>query len=96
MRKLSIAYGSSCHAKRWVNQQVTFDELCERLSQTVRTPETVEEYPKLPKSERDRAKDKGGFVGEAERRAAQKGHGGRALHADAGCRPCGHWLHRQL
>ena len=50
MRKLSIAYGSSCHAKRWVNQQVTFDELCERLSQTVRTPETVEEYPKLPKS----------------------------------------------
>jgi predicted P-loop ATPase len=46
-----------------VNQQVTFDELCERLSQTVRTPETVEEYPKLPKSERDRAKDKGGFVG---------------------------------
>lgn len=44
MRKLSIAYGSSCHAKRWVNQQVTFDELCERLSQTVRTPETVEEY----------------------------------------------------
>ena len=63
MRKLSIAYGSSCHAKRWVNQQVTFDELCERLSQTVRTPETVEEYPKLPKCERDRAKDKGGFVG---------------------------------
>ena len=63
MRKLSIAYGSSCHAKRWVNQQVTFDELCERLSQTVRTPETVEEYPKLPKAERDRAKDKGGFVG---------------------------------
>lgn len=63
MRKLSIAYGSSCHAKRWVNQQVTFDELCERLSQTVRTPETVEEYSKLPKSERDRAKDKGGFVG---------------------------------
>ena len=67
MRKLSIAYGSSCHAKRWVNQQVTFDELCERLSQTVRTPETVEEYPKLPKSERDRAKDKGGFVGEIGR-----------------------------
>ena len=63
MRKLSIAYGSSCHAKRWVNQQVTFDELCERLSHTARTPETVEEYPKLPKAERDRAKDKGGFVG---------------------------------
>ena len=27
------------------------------------TSETVEEYPKLPKAERDRAKDKGGFVG---------------------------------
>ena len=63
MRKLSIACGSSCYAKKWVNQQVTFDEFCGRLAHTVRTPETVEEYPKLPKAERDRAKDKGGFVG---------------------------------
>ena len=29
----------------------------------IRTTETVEEYPKLKKDDRDRAKDKGGFVG---------------------------------
>jgi predicted P-loop ATPase len=51
MRDLSIAYGNSCMAKTWSNKT------------TVRTTETVQEYPKLPKAERDRAKDKGGYVG---------------------------------
>jgi len=63
MRELKIAYGGSCFAKVWSNKIITFDELCDRLSNTIRTPETVEEYPRLPKKERDRAKDKGGFVG---------------------------------
>jgi len=63
MRELKIAYGSSCFAKVWSNKKVTFNDLCQRLSTTVRTPETVEEYPRLPKKDRDRAKDKGGFVG---------------------------------
>ena len=63
MRELKIAYGSSCFAKVWSNKTITFDALCERLKNTIRTPETVEEYPKLSKADRDRAKDKGGFVG---------------------------------
>ena len=63
MRELKIAYGSSCFAKVWSNKTITFDALCERLKNTIRTPETVEEYPKLSKTERDRAKDKGGMVG---------------------------------
>ena len=63
MRELKIAYGSSCFAKVWSNKTITFDALCERLRNTIRTPETVEEYPKLSKVERDRAKDKGGMVG---------------------------------
>ena len=63
MRELKIAYGSSCFAKVWSNKTITFDALCERLKNTIRTPETVEEYPKLSKVERDRAKDKGGMVG---------------------------------
>ena len=63
MRKLSIAYGNSCTAKVWSNKTITFDELCARLENTIRTTETVEEYPKLKKNERDQAKDKGGFVG---------------------------------
>ncbi len=63
MRNLPVAYGNSCFAKTWPNKAITFDELCTRLEQTIRTTESVEEYPKLAKAERDRIKDKGGFVG---------------------------------
>ena len=73
-RELKIAYGSSCFAKVWSNKTITFDALCQRLETTIRTPETVEEYPKMSKPERDRAKDKGGMVGgwlrEGRRKAA--------------------------
>lgn len=62
MRKLKIAYGNSCFAKKWSNKTISFEELCRRLATTVRTTETVEEYPKLPKTDRDRIKDIGGFV----------------------------------
>ena len=63
MRNLPVAYGNSCFAKKWPNKTITFDELCARLEQTIRTTESVEEYQKMPKAERDRIKDKGGFVG---------------------------------
>lgn len=63
MRDLPIAYGNSCYAKTWSNKTIRFDALCDRLSATIRTSETAEEYPKLAKADRDRAKDKGGFVG---------------------------------
>lgn len=63
MRELPIAYGNSCYAVKWSNKSITFDDLCDRLKSTVRTSETAEEYPTLPKTERDRIKDKGGFVG---------------------------------
>ena len=63
MRNLPVAYGNSCFAKTWPNKAITFDELCVRLEQTIRTTESVEEYQKMPKAERDRIKDKGGFVG---------------------------------
>ena len=62
MRELNIAYGNSCHAKTWSNKTTTFDALCDRLSTTIRTTESVQEYPKLPKAQRDKVKDKGGFV----------------------------------
>ena len=63
MRNLPVAYGNSCFAKTWTNKSTTFDELCVRLEQTIRTTESAEEYPALTKTERDRIKDKGGFVG---------------------------------
>ena len=63
MRNLPIAYGNSCYAKTWANKTTSWDELCGRLETTIRTTETAEEYPKMKKDDRDRAKDKGGFVG---------------------------------
>ena len=63
MRDLAIAYGNSCSAKNWPNKTIRFEELCSRLKHTIRTSETAQEYPKLPKAERDKVKDKGGFVG---------------------------------
>ena len=63
MRDLNIAYGNSCMAKKWSNKTITFGELCGRLENTIRTTETVEEYQKMKRAEREAAKHKGGFVG---------------------------------
>lgn len=62
MRDLNIAYGNSRTAKFWSNKTIKFDELCDRLRSPIYTSETAEEYPKLPKGQRDEIKDKGGFV----------------------------------
>ena len=63
MRDLNIAYGNSCMAKKWSNKTISWEALGERLKTTIRTPETVEEYGKMKKADKDAAKDKGGFVG---------------------------------
>ena len=62
MRDLPISYGNSCHAKFWSNKTIRWKELCEKLKTTIRTTETAEEYSKMRKSDREAAKDKGGFV----------------------------------
>lgn len=72
MRELAIAYGSSRMSKKWSNKIISYEALCERLSTTVRTSETVEEYPKLAKSERDSIKDNGGFVGGTLKKGKRK------------------------
>ena len=63
MRELSIAYGNNCYAKIWSNKMTSWDDLCRRLSTTIRTTESAEEYPNMKKADRDTVKDKGGFVG---------------------------------
>jgi len=63
MRELKIALGNSRQAKYWSNKTMSFEEICNRLKTPIRTTETSEEYPKLPKGQRDDIKDKGGFVG---------------------------------
>ncbi|MCD7812190.1 MAG: virulence-associated E family protein, partial [Ruminococcus sp.] len=57
-----IAYGNSRNAAFWSNKTITFDELCDRLKEPIRTSESAEEYPELTKVQRDEIKDKGGFV----------------------------------
>lgn len=62
MRQLAIAYGNNRQAKTWVNKTITFDDLKERLKNTIRTSESAEEYAKFNKAKRDSVKDHGGFV----------------------------------
>ncbi len=63
MRDLPIAFGNSCQAKVWSNKKASFNDLKTRLCVTIRTPESVEEYAKFNKANKDKAKDHGGFVG---------------------------------
>lgn len=49
--------------KKWKNKDISWEDLCARCSNTIRTTETVEEYRKLKKGQQDAIKDVGGFVG---------------------------------
>ena len=60
---LTIATGRSRKELEWKNREMLWSELLKKLSKTVRTRETSEEYKKLPKADRDTIKDVGGFVG---------------------------------
>lgn len=62
MSKLKISYGRSRFEKRWKNGEVGIDELFERYRTPIRTPETVAEYQKMSKADRDNTKDVGGAV----------------------------------
>lgn len=60
---MKIAVGNSRMDKKWKNREITWEGLCQRVSTTIRTTETVEEYRKLKKGSQDAIKDVGGFVG---------------------------------
>ena len=62
-RKLLIAVGRSRKAVSWQNKEYRWSELLDKLASTTRTRETVAEFARLPKAERDTIKDIGGFVG---------------------------------
>jgi hypothetical protein len=49
--------------RKFKNQEQTWDYLVSRNRTPIRTSETIQEYPKLPKEQRDDLKDVGGFVG---------------------------------
>lgn len=60
---LSIATGRSRMEKEWKNKTFTWSQLLAKLKNPTRTQETYAEYMKLPKSEQDKIKDVGGFIG---------------------------------
>ena len=89
---IAIACADSRYAKRYVNQKITDAALYDQLANPRCTIETTAEYAKLPKAQRDAAKDHGGFVlGELKDGLRRKGNvnfrSGITLdvdHADAG------------
>jgi predicted P-loop ATPase len=58
-----ISYGRSRKDTNWHNELTRWSEIIKRLSDPTRTPETIEEYFKLGKTEQGIIKDVGGFVG---------------------------------
>jgi len=74
-RDITYAYASSRLAKHWTNHNMAWSDFLTKLSQTVRTKESLVEYNKMSKSEQADIKDVGGFVGgylkEGRRQAGQ-------------------------
>ena len=58
--------------KKWKNRDISWEDLCQRVSSTIRTTETVEEYRKLKKGAQDNIKDVGGFLGGQLREGRRK------------------------
>ena len=69
---MKIAVGNSRMDKKWKNRDISWEDLCARVSSTIRTTETVEEYRKLKKGAQDSIKDVGGFVGGQLREGRRK------------------------
>ena len=61
--QIAIATASNKMAKTWKNKMLLWSELVDKLSNTTRTPETVTDFKKMSKADRDNLKDVGGFVG---------------------------------
>ncbi len=60
--KLFISTGNSRMEKRWNGREMELGDFIGRISSTIRTSETVEQYRKLSKAKQDDIKDVGGFV----------------------------------
>lgn len=63
IRKYNIAVAESRFDSHLKQDSLTFDEIVEKFRTPIVTNETVEEYKKLPKDQKDNIKDHGGFVG---------------------------------
>lgn len=62
-RTLVISTGDSRKSTNWTPKRMTWEQLCRRMRDPVRTSETEAEYAAMSRDERGRIKDVGGFVG---------------------------------
>lgn len=62
-RIIKITTGSSRKSLTWNGQEMYWSDFLQKLSQPLRTQESFEQYKALPKSEQDKLKDIGGYVG---------------------------------
>lgn len=62
-RELHISTAGNRKALQWQNSAILWSEFVEKLKTPTRSTETLEEYMRLPKPQRDELKDVGGFVG---------------------------------
>lgn len=60
--KFNIATCKTRQDKTYINQQMTWNEFVDRVKETYRTRETVQEYKAMSKSKQADIKDVGGFV----------------------------------
>lgn len=60
---LNIAVGASANSAVWTNKKIKWSELVDKLSKPIVTAETMNEYAKLTKADKQKVKDVGGFVG---------------------------------
>jgi putative DNA primase/helicase len=70
--QIAVATGKSRKETNWKNKTILWSQLVEKLSNTTRTPETVAEYKKMAKADKDEIKDVGGFVGGALKNGRRK------------------------
>ena len=86
-KKLLIAIGRSRKAAQWQNREMLWSEFLDKLANTTRTRETVNDYAAMTKAERDNVKDVGQPLPHLSRR-------GQCGHRIAG--RSGHDVHQRL
>ena len=61
--QIDIATGHGVKSTIWKNKQITWENLCDKLSKTTHTQETLKEFLSASKEDQLKIKDVGGYVG---------------------------------
>lgn len=71
-RKIFIATGKSRKETKWKNLELSYHAFIQKLKDTTRTRETLAEYKRMSKTNKDEIKDVGGFVGGTLKKGRRK------------------------